>query len=177
MTPEQLAFALQCPITRATPWAGYITKAMERFQINTLARQAAFLAQLGHESGRLIYVREIWNPAQCPWQGRYEGRADLGNTQPGDGAKFKGRGLIQITGRANYRDCGKALGLDLEASPALLEQSDNASLSAGWFWSTHGCNELADAGQFEKITRRINGGLNGQADRLALWDFAKRALA
>ena len=177
MTPEILAFALQCPITRATSWAAPITAAMARFDINTPARQAAFLAQLGHESGRLIYVREIWNPAQCLWQGRYEGRADLGNTQPGDGAKFKGRGLIQITGRANYRDCGKALGLDLETSPALLEQSDNAALSAGWFWSTHGCNELADAGQFEKITRRINGGLNGQADRLALWDFAKRALA
>ena len=177
MTPETLAYAMQCPITRAILWAAPITAAMDRYQISTPARQAAFLAQVGHESGRLVFVRELWNPAQFAWQARYEGRADLGNTQPGDGAKFKGRGLIQITGRANYKACGAALGLDLETSPALLEQSENAAMSAAWFWETHGCNELADAGNFERITRTINGGLNGQADRLALWDFAKRALA
>lgn len=144
---------------------------MEEFQINTPTRQAAFLAQIGHESGSLRYVRELASGEA------YEGRADLGNTQPGDGVRYKGRGLIQITGRANYAACGAALGVDLIADPAQLEQPERAARSAGWFWLTHGCNELADAGNFQKLTRRINGGLNGLDDRLALWERAKGQLA
>lgn len=177
ITAVQLQDALGCTIQHANLWVEQLNAAMERFEINTPARIRAFLAQVGHESGRLVYVRELWNPAQCPWQAHYEGRADLGNTQPGDGSLFRGRGLIQITGRANYHACGLALGLPLETSPVLLEQSDNAALSAGWFWKTHGCNELADAGDFEAITRKINGGLNGQSDRVALLEQATAAIA
>lgn len=98
MTPELLADALGIKIGRAEKWAAHITEAMERFEINTPLRQAAFLAQIGHESGRLVYVREIWNPPRCAWQERYEGRADLGNTQTGDGERFRGRGLIGMLG-------------------------------------------------------------------------------
>ena len=167
-TAEQIASAYTCPVARVEKWMSPITNAMERFAINSFARQSAFLAQIGHESGRLIYVREIWNPKQCAWQARYEGRSDLGNTQPGDGERYKGRGLIQITGRYNYRDCGKSLGLALEDTPELLELPENAALSAAWFWQTHGCNELSDQGKFVSITRVINGGTNGIDDRKAL---------
>lgn len=176
MTPKQLAEAVQCPLGRAEKWADPLNTAMDRYEITTPERQAAFLAQVGHESGRLVFVREIWSPAQCPWQAKYEGRLDLGNTQLGDGARFKGRGLIQITGRANYRACGASLELALEETPELLEQPGYAALSAAWFWNTHGCNALADAGDFEHITRKINGGLNGEADRLVLWATAKNAM-
>jgi putative chitinase len=150
---------------------------MDVFDISTPARVAAFMAQVGHESGRLQYVRELWNTKQCPWQERYEGRADLGNTQPGDGYKFRGRGLIQITGRTNYQACGAALNLQLEDHPELLEQPQNAALSAAWFWATHGCNSFADTGNLRAITHIINGGFNGWDDRLALFDRAKTALA
>lgn len=177
ITAEQIAEALACPVERAKKWVDALNAAMARYEINTPVRQAAFLAQVGHESGRLIYVREIWNPAQCPWQAKYEGRADLGNTVAGDGVKYKGRGLIQITGRANYKACGDALGIDCLNSPELLEQIGNAAMSAAWFWKTHGLNELADAGDFKAITKRINGGYNGQDDRVALLDSATEALA
>lgn len=166
ITARQLQDAIGCPVERAEKWVGALNAAMRRFEINTPERIRAFLAQIGHESGRLLYVREIWGPT--PAQARYEGRADLGNTHQGDGWFYRGRGLIQITGRANYRACGLALGLSLISIPALLEQPENAALSAAWFWATHGCNELADAGNFTAITRRINGGLNGQAERVAL---------
>ncbi len=147
-----------------------LNDAMEEFSIDTPARQAAFLAQIAHESGQLRYVREIASGAA------YEGRADLGNTEPGDGILFKGRGLIQITGRANYAACGAALGCDLIGNPAILEQPELASRSAAWFWSTHGLNQLADAGNFERITRKINGGINGLADREQFWERAKTQL-
>lgn len=147
-----------------------LNDAMDEFQINTPTRQAAFLAQIGHESGSLRYVRELASGQA------YEGRADLGNTEPGDGVKFKGRGLIQITGRANYAACGAALGEDLLGTPEILELPEQAARSAGWFWLTHGCNELADSGNFQKLTRRINGGLNGLAERTAIWGRAKEQL-
>jgi putative chitinase len=107
----------------------------------------------------------------------HHGRADLGNTAAGDGSKYRGRGLIQITGRANYAACGEALGIDLINHPELLEQPQHACMSAAWFWATKGLNTLADAGDFERITRRINGGFNGQADRLKLWVKASEVLA
>lgn len=103
------------------------------------------------------------------------GLKQLGNTQPGDGWKFRGRGLKQITGRANYRDCGKALGLDLETSPDLLLTPENAARSAGWFWSAKGLNAIADTGNVEAMTRRINGGLNGIDDRKKLYAAAMAA--
>ena len=174
---KQLIAAIGCTAANAALFLAPLNAAMAKYQINTPARISAFLAQVAHESARLQYVREIWNPKQCPWQAEYEGRHDLGNDQPGDGSLFRGRGLIQITGRTNYRDCGKALGLPLEVSPILLETPANAAMSAAWFWATHGCNELADAQKFITITRVINGGTNGLKDRLALLDQATKAIA
>jgi putative chitinase len=121
MTPQDLARATGARIDRATEWLPHIQAAMDEFDINTPQRQAAFLAQIGHESGGLHWVTEIWGPTET--QRRYEGRADLGNTEPGDGVRFKGRGLIQTTGRANYRATGEALGVDLIAQPELLADS------------------------------------------------------
>ena len=137
--------------------------AMHEFHINSPIRQAAFIAQIAHESGELRYVEEIASGIA------YEYRKDLGNTQPGDGMKFKGRGLIQITGRNNYHECGKALGVDLITNPELLETNDLACRSAAWFWASHGLNDLADKGDINRICRRINGGLNGLSDRMAYY--------
>lgn len=116
-------------------------------------------------------MREIWGPT--PAQLRYEGREDLGNTEPGDGRRYLGRGLIQITGRANYAAASEALCEDFVSCPGLLESYRWASLSAAWFWESRGLNALADAGDFDAITRRINGGQTGRADRLALHDTAQ----
>ena len=174
ITPQILGRATGAASHRAEQWSPYIESAMLEFDINTPARQAAFLAQIGHESGGLYWTAEIWGPTKA--QLRYEGRADLGNVEPGDGVKFKGRGLIQVTGRANYSAVGDALGVDLLERPELLEGRELAARSAAWFWKTHGLNELADAGEFEKITRKINGGLNGYAQRLALYEKAKEAM-
>jgi putative chitinase len=129
--------------------------------ITNAKRQAAFLAQVGHESGGLHWLVELWGPTAT--QLRYETRYDLGNVAPGDGYKYRGRGLIQLTGRENYRKGGQALGVDLINNPELLGEPGLACRSAGWYWKSHGCNELADAGDFEAVTRRINGGLNGYA--------------
>lgn len=174
MSPDTLVAVLGIPQSRAQIWADPLSAAMALYAIDSPARQAAFLAQVGHESGRLIYVRELWGPT--PSQEGYEGRSDLGNTKPGDGFKFRGRGLIQVTGRANYRTCGSALGLPLEDHPELLEQPSNAAQSAAWFWDSRNLNLLVDTGDFETITRRINGGLNGLQDRLILYALCKRAL-
>ncbi|HHG5650489.1 TPA: glycoside hydrolase family 19 protein, partial [Pseudomonas aeruginosa] len=107
----------------------------------------------------------------------YALRNGNGDEASGDGWRYRGRGLLQITGRSNYRAAGAGLGQPLEAEPELLEQPEWAALSAAWWWSTRGLNELADQGEFATITRRINGGLNGQAERLALWERAKAVLS
>jgi predicted chitinase len=136
----------------------------------TLRRAAAFLAQLAHESGQLRFMEEIWGPT--PAQQRYEPRSTLatalGNTEPGDGKRFKGRGPIQLTGRANYRRFGDLLGEALITEPARAARPDLAFRIAGLFWSKKGLNELADlasADAFREITRRINGGFNGLEER------------
>lgn len=170
MIPEELAAIMPGCGSRADVFATPLTYAMARFGIDTAQRQAAFLAQIAHESGQLRYVQEIASGAA------YEGRADLGNTQPGDGVRFKGRGLIQITGRENYAKCGAALELDLLAHPELLTTPDNASASAAWFWFAKGLNSYADAKDFVGLTRRINGGLNGLQDRQQFWQRAKQVL-
>lgn len=157
--------------SRIDLFAEPLNAAMMEFNISTKDRQASFLAQVGHESGQLRYVRELASGAA------YEGRKDLGNTEPGDGVRFKGRGLIQITGRANYKKCGDALGYDLIANPQLLESPILACRSAAWFWRANGLNELADTGDQTRVTRRINGGINGLADRLALFRVASEVLA
>jgi putative chitinase len=170
MTLDQLLRIMPLARARAATFIEPLNAAMAEFGITTPARQASFLSQVGHESGQLLYVRELASGTA------YEGRADLGNHRPGDGVRFKGRGLIQITGRANYTACGAALGLDLIGTPALLELPLNACRSAGWFWRAHGLNELADAGDQVRVTRRVNGGANGLAERLALFAVAQRVL-
>ena len=192
VTLAQLVVIMPLARARAETFLVPLNAAMVEFGLTTPARQASFLSQVGHESGQLVYVRELWGPT--PSQLRYERdftaawppRArtdrnqlpfDLGNSQAGDGSRFRGRGLIQVTGRTNYGACGKALGLDLLAKPELLEQTVNACRSAGWFWQTKGLNALADAGDQVKVTRRINGGANGLAERLALFAVAQRVLA
>lgn len=175
ITAQQLLLILPNAGQVAGVFVPVLNTAMNRYQIVGPKRVAAFIAQIGHESGQLKYVKEIWGPTAA--QTRYEGRADLGNTQPGDGSKYRGRGLIQITGRANYNACGEALGLDLLSKPELLELPQHAAMSAAWFWSMKDLNTLADKGDFVKITRRINGGLNGQADRQGLYDKALKVLA
>lgn len=167
VTPGQIKkiypFATDANIAKYLPW---LNKAMSEFQINTPQRVRMFLAQVGHESGQLRYVEELASGAA------YEGRMDLGNTQPGDGVKYKGRGLIQITGRSNYSDAGTALGVAFVSNPNLLAAPEFAARSAGWFWASRNLNALADMGQFELITKRINGGLNGYADRYKLYQNA-----
>lgn len=177
MTPELLMACTGARLDRAQTFAPFVTAAMIEFDITTPAQQAAFLAQVGHESGGLHWTVELWGPTDE--QKTYEGRIDLGNIQPGDGFKFRGRGLIQTTGRANYQRAGQALGFDFETTPEALGEPEMASRSAACFWHSHALNEWADSGtdgDFERITRRINGGLNGLADRSELWAGAKTAL-
>ena len=140
---------------------------------------AAFIAQIGHESGQLRYVREMGSDQYLSKYDTGSLAKRLGNTPEadGDGQKYRGRGLIQITGRANYAECGEALGLDLVNHPELLEKPQHACMSAAWFWASRGLNTLADAGKFDTITRRINGGQNGAADRRALYAKALKVLA
>ncbi|WP_426076527.1 glycoside hydrolase family 19 protein [Janthinobacterium sp. PSPC3-1] len=171
LTLAQLQAIMPLARARVVTFLPALNASMVEFGINTPTRQASFLAQLAHESGQLLYVRELASGAA------YEGRKDLGNTQPGDGVRFRGRGLIQVTGRSNYAACGKALGLDLLAQPALLEQTVNACRSAGWFWQSRGLNALADAGDQIAVTRKINGGTNGLAERLAFFKVAQKVLA
>ena len=175
MTPQELAIATGARIDRATEFLPIIERTALDFDIATPARMSAFLAQVGHESGGLHWLNELWGPTAA--QSRYEGREDLGNTQPGDGFKFRGRGLIQITGRANYQAASDALATDFIGDPFQLAQPEYAVRSAMWFWQSHGLNELADAGAFEDITLRINGGLNGEDQRLTLYEAAKAVLA
>lgn len=177
MTPDLLRQIMPRAGANADIYAYELARACERFQINTKERLAAFLAQIAHESGQLRFTKEVWGPT--PAQDSYEGRKNLGNTEPGDGKKFLGRGLIQITGRANYHDCSVGLfgdGRILLDNPALLEEPKCAALSAAWFWAAKGCNQLADSGDFLALTKRINGGTNGLAEREAFWEAAKRAL-
>jgi predicted chitinase len=155
---------------------GPINQAMQEASINTPARQAAFLAQIAHETGGFKWFRELGNDAYFE---RYEGRTDLGNTQPGDGPRYRGRGFIQITGRANYTKAGQALGLDLVNHPQLAETPEVGARIAAWFWQSHGLNALADQADdaaFQTITRRINGGLNGLDDRRAYYARARSVL-
>lgn len=175
MTPSQLSEAMDIPFPRAVKWADALTAAMAGGQINTRLRIAAFLAQIGHESGSLVYSKELGGPS---YFAKYDGRKDLGNTQQGDGARFCGRGLIQITGRANYQKASQALFGDdrLLKTPELLEPPEWAAKSAVWFWSSRSLNNLADGGQFTDLTKKINGGLNGLEDRKERYKLALSVL-
>ncbi|OLY94005.1 Predicted chitinase [Cnuella takakiae] len=183
MDLAQIMGAANAPLKAAQKFMPFIVDTCDRYQINTPIRQLCFLAQVGHESGGLFYTEELASGKA------YEGRPDLGNTVPGDGVRFKGRGLIQITGRANYGALSTALGADFIDNPTLLggrnvnlctpDQLKYAALSAGWYWNSRNLNAVADKidighsiddgdnlSQFKLMTRRINGGLNGIADRL-----------
>jgi putative chitinase len=183
MTLGQIKEGTCAPTSCAQKFMPYILETCEHYQINTPIRRLCFLAQVGHESGGLFYTEELASGAA------YEGRRNLGNIQPGDGVRFKGRGLIQITGRTNYKALGDALGIDLIKSPTLLggknvtkctpDQLKFAAMSAGWYWNSRRLNSIADLIDIKKpidssvnlphfiwITKKINGGTNGLHDRL-----------
>lgn len=192
MTPGQLAVATGCRnMAQAEAWLPAIEAAMEAYGINTHPRMAMFLANIGHESGGLRWVKEIWGPT--PTQARYEGRKDLGNTQPGDGRKYRGHGLIQITGRYNHARVRDRLRAkfpdknvpDFEETPDLLSAPEWAALSAADFWDDKSLNVVADSGDFDAVCDIINrgrkttvvGDANGYFQRLLLWSAAKKVLA
>ena len=156
----------------------HLNRAMQTYGVTTMPRTAAFVAQLAHESAEFRFMEELWGP--IPAQVRYEPASDLarrlGNTAPGDGKRFKGRGPIQITGRFNYQKYGDLLGIDLVAHPEMAAQPDVAFSTAGLFWNSNGLNELADDAQFATITKRINGGTNGLLDRERYYARAKAVL-
>lgn len=183
MTLEQITNATGASLKTATLFLPYIEETLNKYHISTPIRQLCFLAQVGHESGGLFYTEELASGKA------YEGRKDLGNTQIGDGIKYKGKGLIQITGRANFDALSKEFGVDFVNIPSLLAgknakvssptQLRYSTLSAGWFWNSRNLNHYADAidiqknidvdpnlSAFKLITKKINGAYNGLADRL-----------
>ncbi|MDS9592841.1 glycoside hydrolase family 19 protein [Pseudomonas sp. HTZ1] len=197
-------------LPKSRPVAGIfvpeLNRAMARWRIDSRIRQAAFLAQVGHESGQLRNLVENLNysaealvrtwPTRFTAQNAatyarhpekiankvYGGRMGNGPEASGDGWRFRGRGLLQVTGRSNYRETGAGLGLLLEDEPELLEQAQHAAHSAAWWWANRGLNEMADAGRIRDIGSIINTGQpgrnpNGAAERLALYDLALRVLA
>ncbi|HCL3630490.1 glycoside hydrolase family 19 protein [Pseudomonas aeruginosa] len=207
ITEQQLLQIFPNAGHRAGFFVPALNAAMGRFGIISPVRVVAFLAQVGHESSQLTRLVENLNYSArglaATWPSRYRSadgkpnalalnlarhpqaianntyasRNGNGDEASGDGWRYRGRGLLQITGRSNYRAAAAGLGQPLEAEPELLEQPEWAALSAAWWWSTHGLNDLADRGEFAAITRRINGGTNGQAERLALWERAKAVLS
>jgi putative chitinase len=130
-------------------------------------RLAHFMGQCAHESGGFIYMEEIASGAA------YEGRADLGNVQPGDGKRYKGRGPIQLTGRANYRSFGREVGIDFEAHPEAVAFPSIGLMAAVRYWNSRNLNAKADADDLLGITKAINGGTNGLYDRVARTAKAK----
>lgn len=178
LTRQQLTAIMPFAKARADLFLPHLNAAMNEFDIDTALRQAAFLAQIGHESGQLRYVKELASGEA------YEGRADLGNTQPGDGVKFKGRGLIQVTGRNNYTAVMMALDLDCLEHPEILETPENAVRVSAWWWKANGLNQAADTGNIDTVSDLVNkgrktqayGDTNGFADRLALYNVAKKQL-
>jgi putative chitinase len=175
-----------------TKWLKPLEDTFAKYDINTPKRQASFIGQCAHESNNFRTLEENLNYSaeglMRVWPSRfptldvaqqyarnpekiankvYGGRAELGNTEEGDGWKFHGRGLIQLTGRSNYTVCGQALGRPFSETPELVLNPENACLSAGWFWNKKSLNSLADSGDIDTMTKRINGGLIGLEDRKA----------
>ncbi len=162
------------PVAKATAYLPPLNQAMAEFHITTRLRKAAFLGQVAHESGELKWFHEFASGMEYDITKNPRLAKELGNVKPGDGPLYKGRGPIQLTGRNNYIACGKALGLDLVDHPDIAVEPGVAFRTAGWFWSVHGLNALADEGNYRTITLRINGGYNGYDDRVMYYD---RALA
>lgn len=170
ITKDQLVKIYNIKEDLATKFIEYLNKYMIEYSINTVPRICAFIAQIGHESARLKYTEEIASVSA------YEGRKSLGNTQPGDGKKFKGRGLIQITGRSNYQQISDDWKEDFISNPSKLSEPEYAVKSACWWWANRKLNTIADTNteeSFKRITKIINGGYNGLQDRLNLWKSAK----
>jgi putative chitinase len=163
---------------RCTQYLPHLQQAMEEFGISEPLRKAAFLAQIAHESGEFRFMEEIWGPTDA--QRRYEPQSELaqrlGNTEVGDGKRFKGRGPIQVTGRANYQRYGQLLGIDLVNNPVLAASPEVSFRIAGLYWQKNGLNELADQEMFKSITKRINGGFNGLEDRRRYYETARNVL-
>lgn len=176
MTPEILAACVGSTLANAQKFIEPLKAGMAFYSIDSKLRKAHFFAQVGHESGHLVYTTELWGPT--PAQSGYEGRLDLGNTHKGDGSLFRGHGLIQTTGRFNHARTRDRLrerfdGVpDFEVSPEKLAEVQWAALSACDFWDWKGLNKLADEDNFDGVTRRVNGGVNGLAKRLALYRIA-----
>ena len=160
-----------CAAAKRADYLPFIQQSMQEFDITSYWRETAFLAQLAHESGELRYMEELASGVA------YEGRKDLGNTQPGDGKRYKGRGPIQLTGRANYAKYGELLGLDLVNNPTIAATKEVGFRIAGQFWKLNGLNELADQQEFKAITKRINGGYNGLDDRIKYYERAKKVIS
>jgi putative chitinase len=180
ITSQQLLQILPNAGKQAGVFASALTLAMDKYQINTRLRMAAFIAQVGHESGQFRYVRELGGDQYLSKYDTGPLAARLGNTPQadGDGQKYRGRGLIQVTGHDNYLACSKALFGDdrLLRMPELLEQAEWACKSAAWFWDSRNLNALADVGDILAITRRINGGANGLAERKTFYKAALNVL-
>jgi putative chitinase len=180
-------------------WEEPLQAAFDKYDINTLKRQAAFIGQCAHESANFKVLQENLNYSaeglMKTWPSRfstkevadqyarqpakiagkvYNGR--LGNTSEEEASKYLGRGLIQLTGKENYERCGLAIGVDLLSNPDLLLDPRYAVMSAGWFWNKKGLNELADQQEHGQITKRINGGTLGLDDRIAKTTKAAQAL-
>ena len=166
------------PAARRALFLPALNRTLQTYTIGNRLRTAAFLGQLAHESGEFRYMEEIWGPTAQ--QLRYEPPSTLatrlGNTQRGDGKRYKGRGPIQITGRANYKRYGDLLGLDLVGKPELVASPGAGLSAAGMFWRTNGLNALAELQDYREITRRINGGYNGWEERLRYYELAKKVL-
>ncbi|WP_095180616.1 glycoside hydrolase family 19 protein [Pseudomonas sp. Irchel 3F6] len=181
ITQQHLLQILPNAGKQAGVFASALNLAMDRYQINTPLRMAAFIAQVGHESGQFRYVRELGGDQYLSKYDTGTLAKRLGNTPEadGDGQKYRGRGLIQVTGRDNYYACSKALFGDdrLLRTPELLEQAEWACKSAAWFWSSRNLNALADAGDMRGITRRINGGYNGLEERMEFYERGIEVLA
>ena len=168
---KQLAIiAIFAKESLVTTYAPLLSKYMCEYEINNLYRKSAFLATIIHESGSFNYTKEIASGMA------YEGRKNLGNIYSGDGVRYKGRGLIQITGRTNYQLVSDAFGVDFIANPELLEQPEWATAVSAFWWQNAGLNEIADTKDFRRVTRRVNGGYNGMSDRQKWYDRALKVL-
>jgi len=202
ITDQQLRECLPLATDQAiADFAPAIAAAMEEFEINNAARAAGFIAQCGHESGNLKYVKEnlnysaqglmktfpkYFNNFNAEQYGRnpemianrvYANRMGNGPEESGDGWAFRGRGLIQLTGRNNYKFCGEALGYDLQSDPTYLETPEGAARSAGWFWKKNGLNAVADNRDILKMTKIINGGTIGLEERKHHFEHALSVLS
>ncbi len=156
---DLLKITLVAPKERLQKFVTPLNQHLEKYKVNTPLRVAHFLAQVLHESGEFQYQEEIASGADYEW------RDDLGNNCEGDGCRFKGRGLIQVTGRSNYAELSKAIGIDYLNSPDKLACIPGCVTSAFWYWNSRNLSALADKDDFDNITLRINGGYNGYDDR------------